>query len=371
MVSVFKLTDYPRNTLYTPFRFDTSPEKFKQNGVADRTPKYIKELFKKDKTERDVYEIQLKVKIRCNPSAINDADDLYKINPNYAIKMLSTNGLTLEYMSDDIKSNKECVLTAIKSNNMSYNFVSDEIKFDIDVVLAALDDHRESEEQFILESIQNNIGYKNKHDESFIKNEQIKNTNRLNKYKLFDELPSELKSNPKILRIIITGSNDSAWDNGIPKHIQEKIKNDRELTLCLINVDPNYYANITNNYLKYNKEIILAAMSSASNRYISIDLPCHRCDHPNYCSSDDTSHLIDWDLEFVTNVVKNNPYSYIRLPYEYRCNPNITKLALKQNQTTYLEQYIGSELFNKINQIKQDIGTEYTTLDAINKLINN
>ena len=54
---------------------------------------------------------------------------------------LQNNGLILEYLRKDLRSNKEVVLTAVKNDGLALQFASDDLKNNEEVVLIALENN--------------------------------------------------------------------------------------------------------------------------------------------------------------------------------------------------------------------------------------
>ena len=90
--------------------------------------------------------------------------DLSKEFKNNILKKIKKNGLALQYISNELKNNKEIVLTAVKQDGLALQYASNELKKNKEVVLTAVNQNGMAlqyttnfDEKIIIDALNQNI----------------------------------------------------------------------------------------------------------------------------------------------------------------------------------------------------------------------
>jgi len=139
------------------------------------------------------------------------------------LKLVSANGLDLEFASDNLKSDKEVALAALKQNGRAFEFVSDDLKSDKEIVL-----------------------------------------NTVHSYgKALEYVSKELQGDKEIVIAAVTGG---YWDGQALEFAAKELKGDKEVVLAAIRSGGEALAYSSKN-LQKDKEVVLEAVKNISKYY--------------------------------------------------------------------------------------------------------
>ena len=95
--------------------------------------KEIINLIKKNPNNKDIIKSNIHF-----PSILKYIDKSLFDDITFCMDLLHINGMSLEYMPQNIKNNKKLVTTAVQNNGFSLQFASNELRADYDIVSKAI-----------------------------------------------------------------------------------------------------------------------------------------------------------------------------------------------------------------------------------------
>ena len=139
------------------------------------------------------------------------------------LKLVSANGLYLEFASDNLKSDKEVALAALKQNGRAFEFVSDDLKSDKEIVLNTVHSYGGA----------------------------------------LEYVSKELQGDKEIVIAAVTGG---YWDGQALEFAAKELKGDKEVVLAAVRSGGEALAYSSKN-LQKDKEVVLEAVKNISKYY--------------------------------------------------------------------------------------------------------
>ena len=220
----------------------------------------------------------------------NKSKDSNAFNKKDVISAVTVNGGALQYVSKELKADKEVVMAAVKQNGMALKYASKELQDDKEVVMAAVKNHGFSL-QYVSEELKadkevvmaavTNSGWALKYaSEEFKADKEVVMAALKNAGRLFESVSADLRDDKEVL---MTAVKSHAWaleyaskelkadkqvvmatlkSYGIGlEYASKELKDDREVVMAAIKND-GWALDYASKELKDDKEVVLAAVKN-------------------------------------------------------------------------------------------------------------